>query len=105
LTALTPCALIARSCPWSTPSGSSPSLPRRSAIDLAQLSGVPATVQATLHYQATPPFFLQDRFCTSRSQDTQQLYFLAGHLNLEGTQAEDWKLAVVSTGKVAVPGP
>lgn len=74
-------------------------------IDLAQLGGVPATVQATLHYQATPPFFLQDRFCTSRSQDTQQLYFLAGHLNLEGTQAEDWKLAVVSTGKVAVPGP
>lgn len=72
-------------------------------IDLSEIRGTPATVQATLYYQATPPFYLQDRFCTSKSQDTQRLYFLAGHLNLEGTEAESWKFELVSTGPVPVP--
>ncbi|HVG06706.1 MAG TPA: hypothetical protein VNM67_03310 [Thermoanaerobaculia bacterium] len=69
-------------------------------VDLAGMAGTPAAVQATLYYQATPPFYLQDRFCTSRSEDTQRLYFMAGHLNLEGTEAASWKLEVVSTGPV-----
>ena len=71
-------------------------------IDLAGLQGTPAAVEATLYYQAIPPFYLQDRFCTSQSQDTQRLYFLAGHLNLEGTEAESWKLELVSSGRVEV---
>jgi hypothetical protein len=71
-------------------------------VELSALKGRPASVQATLYYQATPPFYLQDRFCTSQSQDTQRLYFLAGHLNLTGTQAESWKLQVVSTGPRAL---
>jgi len=71
-------------------------------IDLSQIPGTPSAVRATLYYQATPPYFLQDRFCTSRSADTQRLYFLAGHVNLQGTSAEDWKLEVVGTGEVAV---
>jgi hypothetical protein len=71
-------------------------------VDLAGLSGTPASVQATLYYQATPPFYLQDRFCTSDSEDTQRLYFLTGHLNLEGTEAADWKLEVVTTGPVGL---
>ena len=71
-------------------------------INLAEIKGTPATVQATLFYQAIPPFYLQDRFCTSKSRDTQRLYFLAGHLNLEGTEAESWKLELVSTGRVGV---
>jgi hypothetical protein len=65
-------------------------------VPLAELSRPPASVRATLYYQATPPYFLQDRFCTSRSLDTQRLYFLTGHLNLAGTQAEGWKLELVS---------
>jgi len=72
-------------------------------IDLAEVRGTPAAVQATLYYQAIPPYYLQDRFCTSKSADTQRLYFLAGHLNLDGTEAESWKLAVASSGTVAVP--
>jgi hypothetical protein len=72
-------------------------------VDLSELKGTPASVQATLYYQAIPPFYLQDRFCTSKSQDTQRLYFLAGHLNLEGTEAESWKFELVSTGRVGVP--
>jgi hypothetical protein len=71
-------------------------------VDLSELSGTPASIQATLYYQATPPYFLQDRFCTSKSEDTQRLYFLAGHLNLEGTAAESWKFDLVSTGPVQV---
>jgi hypothetical protein len=74
-------------------------------IDLSELRGTPAAVQATLFYQATPPYYLQDRFCTSKSQDTQRLYFLAGHLNLEGTDAESWKLELVGSGKVAIGRP
>ena len=76
----------------------------RYEVDLRELAHPPAGVRATLYYQATPPFYLQDRFCTSQSDDTQRLYFLAGHLNLEGTAAEDWKLEVVSSGAVAIPG-
>jgi hypothetical protein len=77
----------------------------RYEVDLAGLDGTPATVQATLYYQAIPPYFLQDRFCTSQSADTQRLYFLTGHLNLDGTAAESWKLLVVGTGPVPVPAP
>jgi cytochrome c551/c552 len=62
-----------------------------------------AAVQATLYYQATPPFFLQDRFCTSNSADTKRLFYLTGKLNLAGTLAQDWKLRVVTSGPVSVP--
>jgi hypothetical protein len=72
-------------------------------IDLSELAGTPAAVQATLYYQAIPPYYLQDRFCTSRSEDTQRLYFLAGHLNLEGTEAESWKLEIAASEAVPVP--
>lgn len=72
-------------------------------VDLSDLPGRPAAVRAALYYQATPPYFLQDRFCTSGSEDTQRLYFLAGHLNLKGTQAEDWKLQLVTTPPVPLP--
>jgi hypothetical protein len=63
----------------------------------------PIAVQATLYYQATPPFFLQDRFCTAKGDDPERLKFLVGHLNVEGTQIDGWKLKVVSSGSVALP--
>jgi hypothetical protein len=72
-------------------------------IPLADIAGAPDTVRATLYYQATPPYFLQDRFCTSKSVDTARLFFLAGNLDLKRTPAHDWKLEVVTTGPVAVP--
>ena len=72
-------------------------------VPLSELDGKrAAAVQATLYYQATPPFFLQDRFCTSKSTDTQRLYYLAGKLNLAGTIAQDWKLRVVTSGPVTL---
>jgi hypothetical protein len=72
-------------------------------VPLADIAGKPAAVQATLYYQATPPFFLQDRFCTSNSADTKRLYYLTGKLQLAGTAAADWKLRVVTSGPVSVP--
>jgi cytochrome c553 len=94
--------------PWRTDNdpdyhaGGSDSLTYR--VKVSELDGKePATVQATLYYQATPPYYLQDRFCTSKSSDTKRLYYLAGKLGLAGTQAQDWKLRVVTSGPVALP--
>jgi hypothetical protein len=72
-------------------------------VPLAELKNKakPAAIQATLYYQATPPFYLQDR--TSHSDDTQRLYNVAGKLNLAGSLAEGWKLRVVTSGPVSVP--
>jgi hypothetical protein len=81
--------------------GGSDSLTYR--VRLAELKGKPASVQATLYYQPTPPFYLQDRFCTSESSDTKRLYYVAGKLSLAGTAAQDWKLRVVTSGPVSVP--
>jgi hypothetical protein len=75
------------------------------AIPLADIHGVPASVRVTLYYQSIPPFYLQDRFCTTPKQpDTARLFFVAGHTSLDGTRAEGWKLKVVSSGTVAVGG-
>ena len=60
-------------------------------------------MRATLYYQATPPYYLQDRFCTSQSEDTARLYYLAGKLNVASTPIKDWKLQVGSTARVRVP--
>jgi hypothetical protein len=72
-------------------------------VPVAQLAEKPAAVKATLYYQATPPYYLQDRFCTSSSADTKRLYYLAGNLALAGTPAQDWKLRLVDSGPVPVP--
>jgi hypothetical protein len=73
-------------------------------VPLDALKGTPASVTATLYYQATPPYFLQDRFCTSQSEDTKRLYFLAGNLDLAKTPAASWKLELVSATQ-PVPAP
>jgi hypothetical protein len=61
-----------------------------------------ASVRVRLSYQATPPFYLQDRFCTAEGPDRDRLYFLGGHLNLAGTEAADWKLIVADSGPVEI---
>ncbi len=73
------------------------------AVPLKALKGTPASVRVTLYYQSIPPFYLQDRFCSTPNRpDTSRLFFLAGHTNFTGTRAEGWKLSVVSSGMVAV---
>ena len=42
---------------------------------------VRSTVQATLYYQATPPYYLNDRFrAAPNGAATQRLYYLASHV-------------------------
>jgi hypothetical protein len=69
-------------------------------VPRAVLSGTPATVRARLYYQATPPFYLQDRYCTATGPDADRLYYMAGHLDLTDTPAEGWKLLIADSGAV-----
>ena len=55
------------------------------------------TVQATLYSQSIPPYYLRQRFTLApRGPATQRFYYLASHLDLEGTPLEDWKLEIAS---------
>lgn len=55
------------------------------------------TVSATLYSQATPPYFLKQRFETAPDGPaTQRLYYLSSRLETKGTIIEDWKLATGS---------
>jgi hypothetical protein len=57
----------------------------------------PAQVVATMYYQSIPPSYLRDRFTTAPTgKATQRLYYLASHLNLQGTNITDWKLRLSS---------
>jgi hypothetical protein len=74
----------------------------RYQIPLADVPGQPAAVEAVLYDQATPPFFLQDRFCTAKGTDRDRLAYLVAGLHLDKTPAQDWKLRMVTSGRVAV---
>ncbi len=71
-------------------------------VPLADIDGTPVTVQAALHYQATPPFYLQDRFCTAKGADRDRLFYLAGHLDTDSSSIDGWKLEVAATGPVKI---
>jgi hypothetical protein len=64
----------------------------------AGVDAATCTVQATLYCQATPPFYLDQRFkAAPDGQATKRLYYLASNLKLTGSPAEHWKLPIVST--------
>ena len=72
-------------------------------VPLADLHGVtPARVEAALYYQATPPFYLQDRLCTAKGMDTQRLGYLVGSLDMAKSLAPDWKFEVAGSAMIAV---
>ena len=57
--------------------------------------------EATLFYQAIPPYYLTDRFGgdgTSMGPDRQRLKFMVNHLNLENSPFENWAFALLSAG-------
>jgi hypothetical protein len=72
------------------------------AVPVSEIRGEPDAVRARLYYQSIPPFYLQDRYCTAKGQDTDRLYWLAENLDLSGTPAEGWKLLVADTKVVAI---
>lgn len=71
-----------------------PTLPGEVLKQLQQGQGL--TVTASLYYQAIPPRYLQDRFTTAQGDNTRRLHYLTSHLNLEGTNIENWKLLIQS---------
>ena len=71
-------------------------------IPLSSISETPHSVRASLHYQATPPFYLQDRFCTASGASRDRLYYLSAMLETDGTPIEDWTFSMVSTGSVTI---
>ena len=71
----------------------------------AGVDATKCTVKATLYYQSTPPYYLNDRFKAAPSGEaTKRLYYLTSNLNLTGTAVENWKLKIVSTPLVPVAG-
>ena len=76
----------------------------RYSIPLADIPGQPAAVKATLFDQATPPFFLQDRFCTAKGTDRDRLAYIAAGLKLTSPPEANWKLLLVSNGRVPIIG-
>jgi hypothetical protein len=69
-------------------------------IDKSSLKAPVGFVEATLYYQAIPPFYLQDRRCSARGSDTDRLVWLTEHLDLAASPAERWKLQIVTTGPI-----
>jgi hypothetical protein len=74
----------------------------RYSIPLADMHGRPTAVEASLYYQAIPPFFLQDRFCTATGTDRARLTYIAADLKPKEPAAQGWKLFLVSSGQVAI---
>lgn len=62
-----------------------------------------ASVKVRLHYQATPPYYLQERFdlaanapAGSEIQETERLYYIGSRLDLSSTNVPNWTLEVAS---------
>jgi hypothetical protein len=53
------------------------------------------SVRVTLNYQSIPPYYLSQRFTIGQGAETKRLAYLASHLTVEKTPAEDWKLVLV----------
>ncbi|HEX6746791.1 MAG TPA: hypothetical protein VF092_05795 [Longimicrobium sp.] len=71
-------------------------------IPLTRVRGA-TSVRATLYYQATPPYYLAQRFginCSSpfagECSETRRLAFLASRLRTQGTAIESWKLRLAT---------
>jgi len=70
------------------------------------------TVSVTLHYQATPPYYLMQRFDSAvkgpLKDDTARLYYLGSHLNTDAKATDGakymqgWKLEIA---RVVRPAP
>ncbi len=56
----------------------------------------PASIRSTLYYQATPPFYLQDRFCNGEGVNRDRLYSLSRMLNVKGEPIDNWSFRLVS---------
>ena len=55
------------------------------------------TVQATVYFQAVPPYWFKQRFSLApKGEATQRLFYLASHLDLDDTPMKNWKFKLTS---------
>lgn len=60
-----------------------------------QYRGKPLKVEATMYYQAIPPYWLKQRFdLAPEGEATRRLHYLASRLNLDGSVLEQWKFKI-----------
>jgi hypothetical protein len=60
-----------------------------------QYRSKPLTVEATMYFQAIPPYWLKQRFeLAPAGEATRRLHYLASRLDLEGTVLEQWKFKI-----------
>ena len=72
----------------------------RYEIPLSAFSARNLSITATLYYQSTPPYFLNDRFSQApNGPATQRLYYLTSNLQTKGTPIEDWKFRITSASQ------
>lgn len=65
-----------------------------------QYQGKPLTVEATMYFQAIPPYWLQQRFALApKKPATRRLFYIASHLDLEGTIMDQWKFKITTAKK------
>lgn len=61
----------------------------------AQYRNKALTVEATMYYQAIPPYWLKQRFdLAPKGEATRRLHYLASRLDLEGTVLQQWKFRI-----------
>jgi len=67
-------------------------------IPLSRVAGA-AQVRAQLNYQSLPPYYLRDRFALGNtpggvSEQTQRIYYLVGHANVNESKVSGWKIVI-----------
>lgn len=64
-------------------------------VPLGERTSGAVAVEATLYYQALPPYYLRHLFSTASGRETQRLYYIASRLSLPpGSPAAGWKLRI-----------
>lgn len=63
----------------------------------------PFTVEASLYYQAIPPYYLQQRFEQARGPATQRLHHIGSLLDVKNSPFPQWKLLVTQASRSIVP--
>ncbi|MCP8898064.1 hypothetical protein [Gilvimarinus xylanilyticus] len=74
-------------------------------IDLPQeYRGKPLKVEATMYYQAIPPYWLKQRFdLAPEGEATRRLHYLASRLNLDGSILAQWKFKINTATATLAP--
>jgi hypothetical protein len=62
--------------------------------EIPESAGKVARVRISMHYQAIPPYYLQDRL-EYDTPETRRLYYMVAHLETEGTPLENWSFKLV----------